>query len=733
MSDLRITVGAVSDGTLTTVFRPLFETSDRAQRHVERTSGAASRAVEAQGRRSSGVYRDSARAAVEGADRAAAAGERGARQEARAKERAAEHVARVRERYFREEQKRGEEADRKEDQRAAKAQGRNERVAGAAVRTFGAIMRAGAGAASSVAQGMGLDLSMSSGIAKAISRDAMARNIAAQGFRDRPGEAPQDINQLQATAQAIGDKYKVDPATVLGGLGKFQALTGDLDTGKASLEGLSRLAKAFNVDLTSMMGAAGQVSSALGDVGAGKEFATAEDKAKALLDVMKGTVAQGQEGAIEIADMATQFAKLKGAGIRFEGGAGGNILKMGALAQMSYQMGGAGSVSQASNAVLGFTNTLATKARRDAFKANGVDIDSTTEKGKFKNPYELIKDSLIKTDGDTDKMKAMWGNVLGEKAVNALRTAFLQAGGGQKGLSAVDAQFARFGGSVSENAINTGLGLNMNSKASQAQDIQNQIDKTTSALSDDLAPAIKDLTPSIVSASRALAGVVSFGAQNPALAITAAIVASIGKAAIGEAIGPALGKLLGTQGAGALGGILALGVVALSAEKVIFDSIDKGKDISRQGDINEMRADAIGRAALKRGEITEKDRSEFNSTVSQLQQRISSAKEEADFKKMGAAPEVRAAKNWIMGGKGLDAINAGREDIGKLPELEAQLAKLQGQSAAVAGAKIQEARISNAQEIGAATAGALAPLINKAGAPPGGPGVDAGARGNGPL
>lgn len=729
MSDLRITVGAVSDGTLTTVFRPLFETSDRAQRHVERTSGAASRAVEAQGRRSSGVYRDSARAAVEGADRAAAAGERGARQEARAKERAAEHVARVRERYFREEQKRGEEADRKEDQRAAKTQSRNERVAGAAVRTFGAIMRAGAGAASSVAQGMGLDLSMSSGIAKAISRDAMARNIAAQGFRDRPGEAPQDINQLQATAQAIGDKYKVDPATVLGGLGKFQALTGDLDTGKASLEGLSRLAKAFNVDLTSMMGAAGQVSSALGDVGAGKEFATAEDKAKALLDVMKGTVAQGQEGAIEIADMATQFAKLKGAGIRFEGGAGGNILKMGALAQMSYQMGGAGSVSQASNAVLGFTNTLATKARRDAFKANGVDIDSTTEKGKFKNPYELIKDSLIKTDGDTDKMKAMWGNVLGEKAVNALRTAFLQAGGGTKGLAAVDAQFARFGGSVTENAINTGLGLNMNSKASQSQDIQNQLDSAYSKMFDELQPAIRDLTPHVVSAARAFGWVVSAAANNPVTAITAAIAASIGKAAIGEAAGAALTKMIAGS---SMNGGLAIGVATLTVlgvAKFIDANLEASKR-NAKSDKDIAATDKIISDTLSGAGVADADKTLASQHVADLNKRVINAGAEQiantgnPIEKLGRTI-MQLFGGGLSEGRTATDVMQGRQDSDKTGELAA---KYQLQSKA-----LENLKFPTAQDIGSATASALAPLINKAGAPPGGPGVDAGARGNGPL
>ena len=601
------------------------------------------------------------------------------------------------------ERKKAAKAAREEEQK-------RERVGSAAMRTFGGYARAGLGVARDVASGLGVDFSLQGGLRRSVERDALARDISVQGFRDRPGEKAQDPQELLKTAEALGDKLKIDPTKVLAGLSKFQALTGDLDTGKAALGDMARLAKAFNVDLDKMVGAAGQVSSALGDVGEGKEFATAEEKAKALLEVMKGATAQGQEGAIEIGDLTSQYAKLKGAGIRFEGAAGQNILKMSALAQMSYQMGGAGSVSQASNAVMAFVNTLATSARRAKFKEAGVEIDSK-EAGKFVDPYEIIKRALKATGGDTDKMKGMFANVLGEKAVNALAAAYRSAGGGDKGLKAVDEQFARFGGSVTEGQIQTNLATQMGSKESQAQAFQNELDKVTAQLGTELAPALKDLAPYAIQAAKALAGLVEFGAQNPGIAITTAIVASIGKAAIGESVGKAL-----TGAVGGVGAVLAVGMVALTAEKVIFDAKDEAGNRRMRGDLEIDEAKTIAKGAQKTGLITDEDKKKFDEDVAKLAQRVQNAEHEQVMQRGYVGTYLGAGINYVTGGPDLAGIKQGQDDAAKLPELKQQLAELQAMKAALATG----IKIANVAEIAAAVGG-RAP----------GPGVDSGARSGG--
>jgi hypothetical protein len=441
-------------------------------------------------------------------------------------------------------------------------------------RTTGAAVRIGG----EIVGGFGIDTSLGGGIRRSVERDRLARDISAQAFRGRPGETPEDPAALERLAQSVGEKYRIDPNKVLGGLGKFQALTGDLDTGKAALGGLSALAKAFNVDLDQMVGSAGQLSSALGDVGEGKAFATSAEKAEELLRLMKASTAQTQEGAIEMSDLVSQYAKLKGAGIRFEGNTGDNILKMSAMAQMAYQTGGAGSVSQASNSVMAFTNTLSTAARRRAFKKYDVDIDSK-EAGKFVNPYDIIKQSLEKTGGDTDKMKEMWANVLGEKAVNALSAKYRGAGGGKGGLAAVDAEFQKFGGTVSDDQLRTNLATQMGSKASAAQDFQNEMDKATGQLATDLLPTLRELAPIAKDAASGLAWIVKEAAAHPVAAIVMAIAGSIGKAAIGEMAGKALVGALANAG----GGRLAIGTIAAATIATAYMSIKEYNEEKKKG------------------------------------------------------------------------------------------------------------------------------------------------------
>ena len=620
--------------------------------------------------------------------------------EEREAERSAKHVARIKERYFREEQRRGEQEDARKAARrtsiASDSFGMMRKAAGAAVRVAG-----------EVAGGFGVDMSIGGGVSRAVQRDAMARDISAQGFRGLPGEKAQDPAEIRKLAGGIADKYNFDETDVLGGLSKFQGLTGDLTTGKAALGDLSRLAKAFNVDMKAMMGAAGQVSGALGDIGEGQEFASAEEKAKALVEVMKTATAQGQEGAIEIADMATQFAKLKGAGVRFEGKASDNFAKMGALAQLAYQTGGAGSVSQASNAVLGFTNTLGTKARRDAFKANGVDVDSATSAGRFKNPYDIIKDSLIKTGGDTNKMKAMWGNILGEKAVNSMRTTFLDAGGGEKGLKAIDAMLARFGGTASDSQIATNLGTQMGSKKSQAQGVQNEFDKVSEQLSTDLAQPLRELAPTLVEVAKAFASIVTTAAAHPwgsvAAVIGGSIAASIAKAAIGDAVGKAIASGIGPANLGL--GLLATAAIAAAA--AIYDYESKSDNAKDKLDKDLPILIAKAQKQLKETGTVDKD------TIDELAMRraeIEGVRKTADKGDLGEGlgySAILAAK--MTGGADQIATAEGelRADKGKL---DTSAAAIDALVKAYADSKPKK-EPPTASDIGAAVATAVAPLV----------------------
>ena len=231
--------------------------------------------------------------------------------------------------------------------------------------------------------------------------------------------------------------------------------------------------------------------------------------------------------------------------------------------------------------MLSFANILRTPARRAQFKEAGIDVDSATQKGQLRDPISIIKEALTKTGGAIEPMKKLFANVMGDKPVTALATAYNKAGGGDAGMKAVDAMLAKFSGTMSDGQIAANNAERMKGKEAEGIAFQIELDKVTSALGTELAPALKSLAPLAVDVAKGLAGIVSFGAQHPGMAITAAIVASIGKAALGEVVGKAVGGMLSNMTASSAGlGILAAAAVA--AAIAIADYQDKS-DAAKKG------------------------------------------------------------------------------------------------------------------------------------------------------
>jgi TP901 family phage tail tape measure protein len=404
-------------------------------------------------------------------------------------------------------------------------------------------------------------------VQRKVALESEATNISNAAYKE--GGTRIDPAALQKIARDQGTKYAMDPASVIGGLGAYQEKTGDLPTAMAGLEGLTRLAKATNTQLNDMISAAGDVGNALGDVGVA--FKTPEEKAAAVERVMRGIAAQGQEGAVEIKSLATQMAKLAAASGFFEGSSEKNLEKMGALVQLARQGGGASSSTAAATSISAFVNTLRTPARRAQFKAAGVEIEG--KGGMLKDPFEIIKDSIKATGGDTDKMKKLFASVIGDKPVTALTTAYKKAGGGEAGMAEVDRQLNRFSGTMSSGQIQSNIEESMGTTASKAQQFQNRLDQMGSNIADKVLPALERVAPTIENLVGAFAGVVGWAAENPGSAIVTAITASIAKAAIGSAINTVLESALKKVGESGLGGQLAIASAVITAEMVVLDKI----------------------------------------------------------------------------------------------------------------------------------------------------------------
>jgi hypothetical protein len=182
-----------------------------------------------------------------------------------------------------------------------------------------------------------------------------------------------------------------------------------------------------------------------------------------------------------------------------------------------------------------------------------------------------------------------------------------------------------------------------------------------------------------------------------------------------------------------MGGGLAItaAAVTLLATQAIFDAKDSAATRKVNADLGGELADTIAKGAGKTGMVTAEDKAAFQEELEKLRNRVAAAKNEQELMRLGANPEVRAAKNFIFGGPDLASIYQNREDAKNLPELEKQLSDLEGRKEAVLGAKVE-----NVEAIAAAIGAAVGRAVKEnmpppAGGAPGAPGVDQGARSGG--
>lgn len=648
--------------------------------------------------------------------------ERAARDQARRQEAAQQHVARIKDRYFADQQRSEERANAAKERdavRTAEKIARSEaavakraledrkqavrQIANDSFNNVTAVASKAIGLGKEIAGGMGVNFSVGAGVARAVQLQRMAVEIVNAGNRGAVGEDRNGkVAALQDQARAVGNKYAFDPTKMLSGYAAFQAKTGDTETASAGLDRFAKLAKAMNVQLDDMISMAGEVSSKLES-----GFKPGEQRAQKVYEIIKALTAQGQEGAIEIADLAKETARIGGGAGFFKGDVGETIVKLGSLAQLARQTGGANSAADAARAVAAFVTTLKTPARRKAFDANGVAYQDAN--GSFLSPFEIIKNALKATEGDPqkqiEKMNEMFKSSLGTKPVDALAKEFRGAGGGEAGLKAVDALLAKFSGSVSEDVINENLGRAMNTTESKAQVFQNKIDLITASMADRVLPAFERLAPTVEKTMQAFADVVSWSANNPGQAITLAIVGSIAKASLGPMIGKALvdmiagsggagtdplrkGPLGTTMGAGNIAGsALAIGTIAVATFTVgsmIVDKLTeegaKGDTKTLEGDLKNMEFGTILAGAVKTGSASQEDKQKAWESIQAMEARIRDAQNEKNQLIGGSfGAMLRAGENAITGGPGYKDMKAAQNDADRIPELQTQLAAMKSE------------------------------------------------------
>jgi hypothetical protein len=491
-----------------------------------------------------------------------------------------------------------------------------------------------------------------------------------------------------------------DPEKVIEGLQAFVGKTGDLKTGEAALEDMARLARATGTNLEDMVGAAGEAALALGDVGPGKAFETNAQKAQALSDVLRVLAGQGKIGAVEMRDLAQYGGRLAAASRQFGGDAKKNMGDMGALAQISKQEGGGAiNAAEAAMSVSGLVNTLKTNARQKEFEAAGV---KTMDADKnFLPVREILKNAAAAAVGDPTKFKKMFANVVGGKAADPSNRAYREAYNKElaaskdkkkadaAGRSAIDEMFDRFSKGIGEQEEKESFGVRMKTAEVQVQQFNNELSKIGGQIAERVLPQLQKLAPYVVSAAEAFAKFVSFAAENPGTAITGAIIASIGKAAIGSAVSGALSKLMesaGSKFSGKMNMALASAAITIAAATIVAQMINEKREAGAKGSAEQrenVKADiaaAQGKKELGQTDLErlKADRAILQNQIKEGQRYFETGRER--YGGEGVIDTIGGGLNQVMdvarGKTTFEDIGRGKEAEAKFPELLEQRAAI---------------------------------------------------------
>lgn len=523
------------------------------------------------------------------------------------------------------------------------------------VSTVGGVASRAAG----VVMGLGGGFSLGDSIERSTRISGTAADIANSGFipggQNAANRTKRSTGEIVGAARGAAVQYGLSTESVLGGLQEFVGKSGDLDTGLKTMGQLAELSRATGASFTDVAGAAGDLMSQLGDM---------PNKSEAVMTIMRGIAAQGKLGAVEMRDLASQMAKLAASAGQFGGNAVDNILKMGMLAQEARAGGGAASATMAATSVTGFVNTLKTPARISEFKAAGVNLRD--DKNLLRDPQEIIIESLKATKGDPERMKKLFANVMGERAVQGFTNRFNQAGGGAAGEKAVRGRMAELmnGATMSKADVAKAASDRMREDDAKIARAKEELDQ---AISRDLVPefmklvpVIKDTTPAFISLMRD--GVPAFVqliksvselatslsessigkmlAQHPIGAIIAAfLIKDLASAGIGIAVKAALTTLMSGGGvasgaAGAAGGLgksvplLAAGAAAGASVYGAVGTYDQaGQDVAAGG------AEATGAVAslgamskkIRSGQATPEEIAQFQTKANSIQRMVAQA------------------------------------------------------------------------------------------------------------
>lgn len=526
---------------------------------------------------------------------------------------------------------------------------------------------------------------------------AMAAGIKFAGGSAKEAAAAQA--QAQKSALAWGqDSMKVVDA--------FQAIrgeTGSIEFAQASIDTVSEAARGAHKSLEGMSSVAGTLNEKFG--------ITAEQLPDALADV----VGLSEKGGLQFEDMAERLgvigALAKEAGLSGREGFG----QM--LALMNVADNSTGNLKKGITAVGGLLEQLGTTAGKQKIGASlGL-----SQKDLGGNAAQQIEAIMRATKGQKSVLEKAFGGEQLKVLVDLGRTysaAFDSTAGDVKTKSAAGAEALRASLADAGRSTVSWADLQKSAAASMAeapQKIATATEKLRQAFqSDKMQSAMGKIIDRLPAMAELFAKIAGWTVDNPGAAISAAIVASIGKAAIGEAVGSVLGNVLKSFPAASVGvGLLATAAIA-AADAVMAYEAKKDEEAGRLQSASSLANRARSQLA-KTGEV-DKD------TIDEL------ARRRADLEAVrGAAAgggveklsftQLLAAK--ITGGADqIAAAEAITEEAQRLgPEgVEKQIAELDALLAAAAPVRARPVPFGPPEAVSAVAQVAALPMLERPGA-----------------
>jgi hypothetical protein len=460
------------------------------------------------------------------------------------------------------------------------------RFSGAAFGTVGKSVKGTLAATGAIA---GTTLGLAGGFAAAGAvQSEMSERAQASRLANQAGDPGSKGQLLKESRQVKG----FTGGETLSAIEGFVTKTGDLTAARGLIQDMGQLALATGTDFGELGEAAGQAFNVIKDT-----ITDPQERLKAVNDVMRTLAAQGNLGAVEIKDMASELAGLGAATRKFEGGPVELLKTMGAMAQLSVKRGGAASAAEATTAVTRFGADITKRPGQQALAAAGIDVFSDKGKTKLKDPKEIMKDILDKTGGDMTKIEGIL-NAESGKALAGVSSVYLDAESKKKGTgrAAVDAAFKEFtGASVSDKDISARANSRLDDSDLQfkeaMKDFNEKVGSELLPVLTRLIPQFTRLLPYIERAANLFGKLVEEFAGDPMAGIGKIIAAKlafdIASAGIGKGLKDSLVAQVSGQGGignsitGALAAGLAVSTVILTAGVVNFQQ--KEADMSAAG------------------------------------------------------------------------------------------------------------------------------------------------------